>query len=631
MNRFLMIKSIQRVAFDGSDETLEFSPGVNLIVGKPNTGKTKWLSMIDYLMGDKDQPEKTFGDLAEKYDSIRALFSVSGEDFWVERNWKKPGYKSKVIVEGDAISCEEFSQFLLERLKIPIIHFPKGNPYEERNWPELSWRTLLRHIYRQQRFWGDIADKQLPGEQHACLLQFMGIAQYLYSEKSGILVQKRKNIWKLEGKKEQYISILDEITKEITEEQEFQAGITFDSVDYAITRLKQKLLDLQNRRKTILVEISTTAQHQSDGNLSIHDLQENWSRLSAEKESLLGKEQFGNKRLVELTEYKLALDKELSKIERTKIAGSLLLPLKVTHCPVCDQPLQHSSNDEKHCYLCGQPQEKQIDDGIARLDAEKSRVREEINEVQKLIFDISKEKNQYSKRIRIVSNEMGALESQIRPLQQAASLILPSELSILDMEMGRYQEKIRQLETIKSILQNQSLISKQIDQLRSEILQLEAEVKLENSKIHYELSANTLVDNMGDYLNKLNSPDRLLWSQGRVKLRLREKDFEFRIDDNSWSTKLGGTLTIYFLLSYHFGLLKLSKNEVHHYPGFLLVDLPAKLDDGSQIKDNENFIVQPFVDLLSQPGMENAQAIFTGAAFENLEGVNRIDLTKVWK
>ena len=39
-------------------------------------------------------------------------------------------------------------------------------------WPELSFRTLLRHIYRQQRFWSDLADKQPEGDQHACLLHF---------------------------------------------------------------------------------------------------------------------------------------------------------------------------------------------------------------------------------------------------------------------------------------------------------------------------------------------------------------------------------------------------------------------------------------------------------------------------
>jgi AAA15 family ATPase/GTPase len=47
----MIIRSVSRLAENGKEERLSFLPGVNILVGKPNTGKTKWLSTLDYLFG----------------------------------------------------------------------------------------------------------------------------------------------------------------------------------------------------------------------------------------------------------------------------------------------------------------------------------------------------------------------------------------------------------------------------------------------------------------------------------------------------------------------------------------------------------------------------------------------------
>ncbi len=42
---------------NGGGESLTFKPGVNVIVGEPNTGKTRWLETIDFLLGDDGKAE----------------------------------------------------------------------------------------------------------------------------------------------------------------------------------------------------------------------------------------------------------------------------------------------------------------------------------------------------------------------------------------------------------------------------------------------------------------------------------------------------------------------------------------------------------------------------------------------
>jgi hypothetical protein len=104
--------------------------------------------------------------------------------------------------------------------------------------------------------------------------------------------------------------------------------------------------------------------------------------------------------------------------------------------------------------------------------------------------------------------------------------------------------------------------------------------------------------------------------------------FKFRVGSRRWQSALGGTDSLYFLMAYHYGLLSLSDKSGFHYPGLAVLDMPAEFL-GESVEDKENFIVQPFIDLLAQESFEGAQLIVTGASFSGLQGASRQELTKV--
>jgi hypothetical protein len=114
---------------------------------------------------------------------------------------------------------------------------------------------------------------------------------------------------------------------------------------------------------------------------------------------------------------------------------------------------------------------------------------------------------------------------------------------------------------------------------------------------------------------------------------IRDREFSIKVGKWSWQGNLGGTQTLIFLLAYQYALLSLTLVEGCHFPGFTALDFQAKLEDGSPgiTRDKENFVLRPFIKLLSSEGMENTQMIVAGSAFEGLEGINRIPLTKIWK
>lgn len=177
MTKTLIIRQLSRFPKQGRSDQLDFQDGVNVIVGRPNAGKTQWLKMQDYLMGDDDTVESAFAaSLVKKYDSIHAVFEVEGEELHVERRWKEPGTKTKIFVNDEAIPATEFSSYLMSKLDMPQLKYRSG----ERGWVALSWRMLLRHIYRRDTSWSEIASKQPESEQLACLLHFTGLGDFLF-------------------------------------------------------------------------------------------------------------------------------------------------------------------------------------------------------------------------------------------------------------------------------------------------------------------------------------------------------------------------------------------------------------------------------------------------------------------
>lgn len=632
----LLIKELSRTS-GSSEETLTFRPGVNVIVGRPNTGKTKWLQMLDYLMGDPGKPEDAFdADIAEKYDAVRAVFDIDGEELVIERNWKKRGYKSKVIVDGEAIPASEFSPVLLSKLELPILNYPSGSPYRGR-WNSLSWRTLLRHIYRQQRFWGDFADKQPENEQLACLFQFLGVAENLYSDAYGELIEKRKRIFQIDGAKETFVDMLNQISKELIGEKEVQVSVTAESIDSAIERLKLEIREQEHERDETVRGILNEAIHVDGNRYSVgqfENLGQNWAALQSQREKILLRLHSIQNRLVELQEYKMSIDDELSRIQRAKAAGIVLADLKITHCPACDKPVAIENDDVDTCFLCKRTittnESGQADGGsddMRRIDFEIEHLKLEVQEVNELLTQVEVEQEEVRREHRRIESEVQLAESQLQSIRRASTSILPPDVAVINQGIGQMQERVAQLVRMKSALNLREALNREIDHLQKEVTKLEHEVERLGARIDFEKASDRLTDGMNTYLNSLVVQDENLWTQGRVNWKLRESSFSVTIAGSKWSTKLGGTLSLYFLLAYHYALLSLTKDEGCHYPGLAVLDLPPKLDDGSVVKYQENFVLEPFVRMRANG---KVQVIVTGDSFEELENVHRIELETVW-
>ena len=636
----LIIKQLSRSPKTGDFDELNFEPGVNVLVGQPNTGKTQWLRMFNFLMGDRDSnPANAFDEnLVNKYDSVKGVFIVGDEEIILERRWKQAGNRGKVFVDGMPIPSDNFSSYLLPRLEIPTVHYPQGNPLSLRTWPELSWQSLLRHIYRRQTSWGELVNKQPEVDQHACILLFLGIAEYLFSSEYEQLAEKQKEIYRQQVRKEEFVGTLNQISRELLNEQGLGVAVTANSIDSAIQHLDAEVDSLLNQRTALLHSLQENILQESSPEqmVAFEQLSDRWSRLQASRSEVSLQIQSTQARLKDLEDYSTKIRDELSRIERARSAGQVFRDLRVTHCPVCEQPVDSKNMSLDHCYLCGQPTDLNLNEGSAseqRLDFEIEQLRGENQEAQELVEVVHSELESLISHQRLIDEELTYIQRQMRPTQIAAAAILPPEISQIDMDLGRIQERMRQLERVKSALELQEDLSEQISQIESEIRVLEVEVARASQEINFERSSSFLVDQMNTYLNTIKLKNPNSWTQGEVGLRLKERSFAFTVGKNRVSS-LGATMTLYFLAAYNYALLSLSNDEKYHYPGLSILEFPANFADGSKnviVRDHENFILEPFIDLVSQKGMQNTQVIAVGRSFEGLQNVHRIELNHVWK
>lgn len=624
------IKSLKRFPKTGDYDELNFEFGVNVLVGEPSTGKTQWLQMLNYLMGSDIKFDEI---IQEKYDSVEGIFVIGDEEIHLERKWKESGSKTKVFVNKEAISQEELSGVFLTKLNFPVLNYPQSNPMSFNKWISLSWRRLLRHIYRRQKSWAELADKEFEIDQHACILMFLGIAEYLFSDKHSQLVESQKRINSLQTRKENYLKTLTEISSEILDGySSLDDIVTNECLDTSITRLENKLEELSRQRDEVLRFLTDNIQNDStlEESQLFKQLAEKSTELQASYNSILRQKQEAQSRLEELTKYSQKIQDELDRLERAKSAGSVFRDLRVTHCPVCEKPVSSRIIDPNICYLCKQPNLSDLDGSNIseqRLEFENEQLKEEFNEAEELFRMVTQEVATLNREQRTLEEELRFIKHQMQPVQSAAAMILPPEIFQIDMEKGKIYERIRQLRRIKDALNLQENISEEINNIEKQISTLQNEVNEVEENIDFEQSSNFLTANMNEYLKLINT-----WNQGDISLRLKERSFSFLAGANKVNN-LSATMMMYFLAAYNYGLLSLSNKEQYHYPNFSILEFPANFVDGAQnieVRNLENFVLEPFVKLVSQEGMSNTQVIAVGRAFEGLENVHRIELTQVW-
>ncbi|MGH8727706.1 MAG: AAA family ATPase [Burkholderiales bacterium] len=418
MSRRLTIDKLARTQTDGVTEELEFGTGVNVIVGPQNTGKSTWLRMLDYLMGETEAASEKFDEvLVRKYSAVSASMRLGDEAIEIERNWTQDGRRSQMNLNGERFAVADLQDLILDRLGIPSLRFPQGNVYaSDRTWSTLGWRSLLRHIYRRQDFWGDFVPRQPESEQQACLLQFLGLAEHLFSEEFAALVDKQKQVMRLQSRKDYFVELTQQIAPDLIADKDLSVGITASSIEIARARVQQEIDDLIASREAILDKLQNDVAP-ANGELP-HLMGERMATLHR-RDGLKETHQQIDARLQELERYQLGLRQEHERLDRADCAAAIFDDLRVTHCPACDQSVEQRARVPDHCFLCGQstPEAANLRTAAHRLKFEREQITAELAEASELCATAIAEKKRTQAELEETDQRLRELEASLRPFQ----------------------------------------------------------------------------------------------------------------------------------------------------------------------------------------------------------------------
>ena len=97
-------------------------------------------------------------------------------------------------------------------------------------------------------------------DQHACIVQFLGVAEKVFSEEFDELVSKNKCLWDLQFKRDQFMTMLDSISKDLVGADELGVALTPESIEAAKEKLKKEELELAAQRQNLLFKIRSSAE-----------------------------------------------------------------------------------------------------------------------------------------------------------------------------------------------------------------------------------------------------------------------------------------------------------------------------------------------------------------------------------
>ena len=523
----LWVREMVRFPELGPEDRIALTPGVNVLVGVPNTGKSRWLRMLDYVLGDDKKPDDAFGeDVASRYESVRAVVMVAGAEWTIERHWKDEKQATKITVNGEVMTRDSFTTKLMGALQIPVMHYPQGNPYGTRSWPELGWRSIYRHMYRRQLFWADLADKQPESEQHACLLLFVGIAEVLFSDGYAKLVASEKKIQQLQNQREHFIAMLQEVSRELIDEKELGVALTPDSIELAVKCHEDEIAATQKKRDAALhslLDSSIKAQSPEKGPTKdvVEELGRELAMMRDKEETNIVASGRTADRITEMQAHGDLIAEELGRMERAVEAGTLLADLKITHCPACDRTVDRPSIESDECCLCHRPIDAsgKSDMAAARLKFEVDQLRTELQETYQLLEVLGKEQARLRDERERIEEHIGHLQQQLRPVRVAAASVLPPELTVFDQETGRLHERIAQLRRVRSTLDKRESIAAEIEANQKEVAALQADLNQQSAKINFEKAGDLLTDGMNTYLNAIEAIKPKSWTPATSRLR----------------------------------------------------------------------------------------------------------------
>lgn len=546
-----MIKGFQirALSFHGTSKEpaiVTFGPGLNVIHGASNTGKSFVVESIDFMLGGKgpltDIPERV------GYDRVMlAIENVStGEAFTLLRSLEGGAFKlfdgiyaQELPTDDDGTiladthndkNTDNLSAWLLEKLDMAQSRIRKNKNDETIS---LSFRNLARLAIVNEE---EIIQKRSPladGNYTADTANFSVFKFLLTGTDDSALVSLRKTTPE-ETSREAQIDLLDDLIKNYQrqvkniagkpaelEEQDEKLGSALEVKAQQLSLVESTFKDLSARRRTFYKRIE--------------DVDNRLTEISTLLE-----------RFELLDEH---YDSDLQRLKGMEEAGSLFVALGKTNCPICGSSPDHQHADES----C----DGDIERVVAAASAEINKIEGRKTDLVSTISTLEREQNTLQNRLPGVRTSLQEVSDQIR------EIVAPD----LKRQRATYTELSDKRVNVKEAI---SLYDSLADfEARKEKLVAEDATTSSSSNIGTELPKSVVDDfalTFEETLREWQFPNT-----GRVYFDMKAKDM---VIDGKDRIAYGKGLRAITQAAFSISLLRYCKKHEGRHPGFVTLDSP---------------------------------------------------------
>ena len=573
LGRGLRILRVQLVQATGEIEEYDLSrAAMTILTGPRNSSKTTTLKVIDYCLGDDQSVTQKLGAaIEEKYVSVSLDIAIDGKRHQLTRDFDF-GRRGRILVDDEDLAVGELSDWLLQRLGWPQLVIPLGiNPSTATQQTPLTFRAVLRHIYRREDSWTEFASKEQEFLRRAVVSLLLGLAPSRYETAEYDLGRALRDLAAAEAVYRDVLASTDESVRAVVTQLSLPPIIDSNSLVGARTELRRQLTAAQ-AEKDALTQAAAAAAHPTEPTPGLDPtLPQRLEEAAAD--AAAAAEQAASLRRV-VAEHQRSRDLVLADVDRLHRlvdAVDIFDDLPVRICPACEQKVDPSrAHDHATCYLCTQP----VSGDVRKRRAEREQ-RALAAELDDLSGALARAETDLD-RARIAEGRATEQRAHLarRLHDERVTKLAPFMAALEDAatQIGKTKQQLASLPALETILARRNSADRAVEVARGEVERLTG-LAVADARMSSDAAerCGALADSMNEFLAGFQGRG---WVDGLVTIST--DNLTFYVGTRPWDQQLGAEARVLFFLAYSFGLLHLEAdlNSRGCPPGVLLLDNP---------------------------------------------------------
>jgi len=540
-----------------------FFPGVNIIYGEEDCGKSSILELINYLLGasslDKyDELEQSVKYAILELNLNNEIYCIKRDIFDAKKDIEvymssyenidlvfPSKYKPKL---DNTIEGKFFSDFLLDTLNYPKIKIKNAPTQDNSTLSRLSFRDLFKFCYINQ---DDVGSKNfLSNQYHPLYHKVKEVFKYIFN----LSDEEISEINQLISEK---TNLKNKLTTKISNIQEFLETIEIETLDFISTFLEDIKTNLKQIEEELQdINVSITSSSKEYAPLKEHIVTLNYQIKDKEKEKAKTRDNI--KRYEKLiNDY---YDDRL-KIEGVLSAKQLIGKISpdIAICPLCKHDVEHiklkeeySIHNEEKLGSEVKILNKRIKDLTGLIEKEKESFRNTEIELSKLI----EEREQFKKSID------EELKEHISPYLTKRDELIKQQSTLI--------EKEQQITKALKIRNEESNLNKEVVKLDEDLKDLKEKLdELTSSQVQIDNVLNDLKLILETYLKSIDV-------KNRTGIGISEKTFLPILRNKQYNEITSGGVRTVLSMGFLLNILEYSLNNDINHPRLLMIDTVGK-------------------------------------------------------